>query len=384
MRAFFRNLGSDTKILFGSLVLIAILSALTVLTTSPSEVPSLSVRSDKADGAMALQRWLQRSGYQVHEVLSLDEQLASMKVLFILEPIMIYSDSDIRLIHDWVQKGNTLIVSGSPYAVNDLLQPYQLSLDYPVLETEPIAAAAPTFLHPNFNKATIEAAYTVRTDRDEAVPHLFIGDIPILMSLQEEKGHVWVSGSPIPFTNRGIRDEGNAKILANLLASVPSNASIGFDEAAHGYGDETEIDFNGWLFTTPPGWGILLIVAITILYLALRGRRFGRAIPLPDDRLRRESGEYIRAMAALFRRSGERSEMLKHYERQLRRRLSERFGLDPKLPSTDLVKMVVYHDPNVDEAGFRELLARLRRPNVSEAELVRTVTDVDTFMKQIN
>ncbi|MBI1279401.1 MAG: DUF4350 domain-containing protein [Anaerolineaceae bacterium] len=384
MRATFRNLGADTKILFGSLVLIALLSIITVLTAPPSEAPRLSVRSDKVDGAMVLQRWLQRNGYKVQEVLSLSKQLSGVKVLFVLEPIISYSDSEIRLIADWVQKGNTLIVSGAPYAVNNLVQTFDLSLAYPLVETDPIASAAPTLLHPTFDAASVEVAYSIRTERADAVPHLFISNLPVLMSVPEEKGRVWVSGVSVPFTNLGIQNDGNAKIIANLLASIPASATIGFDEAAHGFGDETALDFNSWLFSTPPGWGILLGVAITMVYLALRGRRFGRALPLPDDRLRRESGEYIQAMATLFRRSGERTEMLKHYESQLRRRLAERYAIDTTLGNDELLKMVTYHNPSIDETEFRELLARLRKPNISEAELVRTVSDVDTFMKQLN
>ncbi len=382
--AIIRNLRTDTKILFVSLVLIALLSIITVLTAPAPTAPSLSVRNDRADGAMALQRWLQHSGYKVNEILSISKQLSSVNALFVLEPSVRVSDGDIRLIRDWVRKGNKLIVVGEPFSVNNLLEPYEISLDYRILETEAIAAAAPTLLHPVFGVAAVEVAYPITTERNDAVPHLFISNLPVLMSLPESKGEVWVSGVPVPFTNRGIRDEGNGKIISNLLANLPANAAIGFDEAAHGYGDETTLDFNTWLFTTPPGWGILLSVAITLLYLALRGRRFGRPIPLPDDRLRRESGEYIHAMATLLRRSGQRSEMLKHYESQLRRRLSERFALDPNLEASALAKTVVYNDSSIDEAGLRNLLRRLRQTNVNEGELVKTVMDVDAFLKQIN
>src|SRR3954468_19971779 len=113
--AVIRKLQADTKILLGSLVMIVLLSIITVLTAPAPDAPSLSIRSDKADGAMALQRWLQRSGYKVSEVLSLSKQLPSVDVLFVLEPSVRFSDGDIRLIRDWVQKGNTLIVSGAPY-----------------------------------------------------------------------------------------------------------------------------------------------------------------------------------------------------------------------------------------------------------------------------
>ncbi len=378
-----RSLSADTKILFTSLILILVLSIFTVLSASAPDAPALSVRSDKADGAMAMQRWLQRSGYHVQEILSLNKQLPDLDVLFVLEPIVRFSEGDIRLIRDWVREGHTLIVSGSPFIVNDLLEPYALSLNYRMLETEKLAAAAPILLNPVFDSAALEAAYPITTERAEAVPQLFIANLPVLMSLQEENGQVWLSGAPQSFTNRGIHDGGNASIIANILAQLPPNVSIGFDEAAHGYGDDTDLDFNDWLFSTPPGWGILLGVAITMLYLALRGRRFGHPVPLPDDRLRRESGEYIQAMATLFRRTGQRSEMLKHYESQLRRRLSERYALDPNLGNDDLVKTVIYHDPSIEESAFRNLMARLRHTNISEAELVKTVTDVDLFLKQI-
>src|SRR4051812_33057144 len=151
-----RNLRADTKILFGSLLLIALLSVITVLTAPTPNAPSLSVRSDRADGAMALQRWLQRSGYQVHEILSLGKQLSSVNVLFVLEPSVSFSDADILLVQDWVRQGNRLIVVGAPYSVNDLLEPYEISLGYPVLETDAIPAAAPTLLHPVFEAAAVE------------------------------------------------------------------------------------------------------------------------------------------------------------------------------------------------------------------------------------
>lgn len=378
-----QNIRTDTKILFGSLVAIAILSVITVLNSPAPAAPALSIRNDRADGAMALQRWLQRAGYEVEEVLSLSKQLAEVDVLFILEPDELYSDAQVQLINEWVRKGNTLIVCGSPGILNALLEPYELSIQYRILQAESASSAAPTLLHPTFDAAAITFGYPISSTRPEAVPHLFIDNHPVLMSLRTQLGQVWAAGIPFSFTNRGIRDEGNAKLIANLLANIPANAVIGFDEASHGYGDETALDFNGWLFGTAPGWGVLLAVAITVVYLALRGRHFGQIIPLPDDRLRRESGEYIQAMAALFRRSGERAEMLKHYESQLRRQLSKRYALDPKLENSELVKTVIYQDPSINEADLRDLLTRLRQTRLSEAELVRTVADVDLFLKQL-
>lgn len=378
-----RSLNTDNRILLGSLVAIAILSAISVLNAPAPSAPTLSIRNDKPDGAMALQRWLQRNGYPVQEVLSLSKQLNDLDVLFILEPIITYSDGDRRLIYDWVEEGNTLVVTGSPFTINQLITPYGIELDYKVLDTVALSAAAPTLIRPDFDQADVRFVYPISTERPDAVPHLFLSTLPVLMSIREQEGEIWVSGIPVSFTNQGIRDDGNASIIANILTDLSSDSVIGFDEAAHGFGDENAMDFNGWLLGTPPGWGILLTVAITLLYLALRGRRFGRAVPLPDDRLQRESGEYIRAMATLFRRSGQRSEMLKHYDQRLRRRLSERYELDPKSGINELVKTVIYQDPSIDEAVLRDVLHHLQQSNISEAELVQTVSNMDAFLRSL-
>jgi hypothetical protein len=133
--------------------------------------------------------------------------------------------------------------------------------------------------------------------------------------------------------------------------------------------------------TTSPGWGVLSGFTLTFVFLSLRGRRFGKAVPLPDERLRREPVEYIQAMANLFRRSGQHGEILKHYRQQFRRKLSERYGVDTIVADTELVKIIVYHDSSVNEQTLRDLLTRLSQKNVNEAELLAVVRDVDAFLK---
>jgi len=88
-------------------------------------------------------------------------------------------------------------------------------------------------------------------------------------------------------------------------------------------------------------------------------------------------------MATLFRRSGQRSEILRHYNDQLRRRLSERYAVEPKLDTIEFVKTVVYHDPALDEAVLRDLMKRLSQKKVSEQELVKTASDVDEFLRSL-
>lgn len=380
MIAAFRRLETDFKILAGALVALTVLIAIGVLITPTT--PPLSVRNSDPDGAMALRLWLEASGFNVREVLTLDE-LDSVDVLFILEPYTLRPEADAYTLQTWAAEGNTLIIAGSPFMVNNLLMPYGVSVRYLFNGFETFYPAVPTLLNPAFNTVRGEAFARIETEREDAVYHLFVESNPVLASLNEGDGQVWIVGALRPFTNRGLHDPGSARLLSNLLATIPPDAVIGFDEGVHGLGTLGGESFNAWLFGTSPGLGVLLIFGLTLLWLALRGRRFGRPVPLPDDRLRRESVEYIVAMATLFRRSGQRTEMLKHYEQQLRRRLSERYAIDPRMDAAEMVKAVVYRDSTVDEAALRDLFQRLSRKKLSEADLVKTVADLDTFLKTI-
>lgn len=377
-----RKMGGDVRILVFSLVALAILGIIGVLFAPPADAPALSIRSTKPDGAMALLEWLRASGYETQELTSLDKQLTSLDVLFIMQPIFDYDQADHQHLKDWVQEGGTLIVVGSPFSLNLLLGDYDARLEYGWDDTPALSPAAPTLINPPFDSATVFGAYPIRSERDDMIPYVFNQAGPVLVSLTEGAGQVWISGALRPFSNLGLRDPGNARLVANLLAGLPKTAVIGFDEVVHGFGEEdVPQTFAAWLFRTPPGWGILTGVTLTMVFLGLRGRRFGRAIPLPDDRLRRESVEYIQAMGTLFRRSGQRNAVLKHYHDQLRRRLTERYALDPNV---DLVAAVAARDTHIDVMKLRHMMSQLQRQTVSEAELVKITSEVDEFLRSLN
>lgn len=375
---------SDLRILVISLLVLVALAAIAVAIAPPPEAPDLSVRSDNRDGSMALQLWLEGSGYSVREVVSLSE-LDSVDVLFVLEPLwFLYSEEEAFAMQSWVESGNLLIIAGTPFSANALLTPYELSLDFLPFSREVLIPAAPSLTHPPFDEVRAEAVSSVQTERDDVVPHLFSGDLPVLVSAQQGAGRLWVSGALRPFTNQGLHDSGSARLIANLLAGVSRSAVIGFDERAHGFGSSSEQSLSGWLLTTAPGWGVVLALVITMAYFALKGRRFGQAVPLPEERLRRESVEYIVAMATLFRRSGQRSEVLKHYHEQLRRRLSELYAVDPRLEQATFVRMVVERNPAIDGNQLGQLLTQLNQQNVTETQLVHIAAAVDQFLRSIN
>lgn len=373
---------SDTRILIGALVAVSVIAVIAVLIAPPPTAPPLSVRSLDANGAMALRLWLEQMGYPVREVLTDPIQPDAANVLFILGPETSYSKDEADIVRRWVRRGNTLVVAGDPDMVNRLLNPFNVSMDYLFGREEYLTPSSPTLSTPPLDKLRGDAIYGVNTTRSDAVINITVGPTPVLVSFKEEQGTVWVSGMLTPFTNRGLNDPGNARLILNLLSGVPARATIAFDEAKHGFTEAPRSLF-GWLVTTGPGWGVVIALILTMVYLALRGRRFGRALPIPDERLRREPVEYIQAMANLFRRSGQRAEILKHYRHQLRRRLSERYTIDPHLGDVDMIKAIVFRDPSVDEAELRKTLTRLSRRNVSEQDLIGAALDVDNWLRRL-
>jgi hypothetical protein len=371
----------NANLLIGAFVALVIAVVVTFGPSREASVPPFTVRSDDANGTMVLSMWLREAGFDVREVLSKPIQLDEIDVLIVVEPFIAYSEPEIKYITEWVQRGNTLIASGEPWIINDLLDAYDMSLSFLSESVDVVSPAGPTMILPPFDEARFRTQFYIETAQENVITHLASGKNALLVSFSAGQGKVWVSASVEPFTNRGLRDPGSARLILNMLAHVAPGSVIGFDEARHGLGSTDSVF--GWLVGTPPGWGILSGVILTMIFLGLRGRRFGKAVPLPDERLRREPVEYIRAMASLFRRSGQRSDILAHYRQQLRRRLCDRYGIDPSIDDVELVKIAVVRDPAIDETDLRNLLKRLQSSRISETDLVRTALDMDNFLRKI-
>jgi hypothetical protein len=375
---------TDNRLIAIALVGIVLVAVLTFLLTPPPPAPSMSVRSIAPDGAMALSLWFEQSGYHVQQVLSSPIKFGQIDTLFVLDPIFPYPDADIVRIRDWVEEGHTLVVAGqSVYALNDLLDAFDVSLRYISIDKTVLSPPLPTLNSPPVNAVEVGAAYAIVSDRDDLVTHLSRDDDALLVSFRQGEGTVWVSGMMQPFTNQGLSDEQNARLILNFVANLSENAVIGFDEARHGF-QEGAASLTGWLVGSPAGWGILTTLVLTLIFLGLHGRRFGRIVPIPQERLQREPVEYIQAIANLFRRSGQREVMLRHYGGQLRRRLSERYSLDPRLSDDELVKSVAFRDTDIDPAALRNVFRQLSRNKLSEDELLRTAIDVDDWLRKIS
>jgi hypothetical protein len=375
---------ADAKILIAVVGALVVLAAFAILTVPASTTSPLSIHNPGRDGAMALQLWVNASGYKTSEIVSWT-QLDRVDVLFLLDPSSAYREQDGQQLRNWVQNGHTLIVASDSPQLDPVLKELDLALVSGVTSRDIAVPGAPTLGSPPFSAVTTQTAAYIQSSQPSMVKHLYVGNQPVLASLDIPTGRVWLSSALRPFTNEGLHDPGSARLIANLLVNVPHTATVGFDENGRDFSESgvSQLSLFQWLFTTPPGIGILLGYALTMVYLLSRGRRFGCAIPLPSDRLRRESVEYIYAMANLFRRSGQRAEALKHFDQRLRRYLSQRYGIDPRLESSELVNAIAALDATVDADQIRHLLMALSPSNISEQELVQRSSELDRFLRTL-
>ncbi|MFN8419034.1 MAG: DUF4350 domain-containing protein [Anaerolineae bacterium] len=380
--ATFLNIPRADRRYYVVVALAALILILSTLLSAPTNDIPLSIYNVDRDGAMALREWFERSGYEIVTVSDWDQlEENAVEVLFILYPLTEFDRDEIDLLDRWLRQGHTLIVGGDPFTLNPLLEKFQLSLRALSVSASPVVVNAPTLLNPAPDR--IEgipfSEIQILADAEVAV-HRSIGGNAVVVSEEVGRGRLWVVSILRSFTNLGLREAGSGSLIANLLAGVPAGAVIAFDEGSHGINDNTR-SLNSWLYNTAPGLGVLSAFGLTLLFLASRGRRFGQPIPLPEHRQRRESVEYVQAIAGLFRRSGDRREVQQHYEQQLRRALAARYAVDPTLNAGELLRAVNYRSAAVDVAELRGLLIALGKQHISETELVALVARLDEFLK---
>jgi hypothetical protein len=234
----------------------------------------------------------------------------------------------------------------------------------------------PVFDAPPLQEALVRTDRVLESERVDVVPLLGRDTASVLVGVQQGEGYVYVASALFPFTNDGLRAEQNAALVLNLLRRAPPDARVVFDEWHHGFFEppslRSTVLSNAW------GWALIYGALILVAYLILSGRRFGRPIPLAEEVARRSSAEYVDNIAGLLQRGGKRDYLREHYLSALKRRLARPYGLNPALDDPVFAEELCRYRP-IDRAKLEELLRRLRRPGLSDEELLRLLAEADTL-----
>lgn len=382
-----KRISRDTRFVIVILILFLILSVVSAMVmTDSSQKPMLSSRSTNPDGANALMLWLDELDYDLRDVDS-DTFLIpeSTSVLLMLQPLNQLDITDIewQMIDRWVEGGGTFIIAGNNYRTHKIIQHYDFYLS-PIGEPvnnaalySPIMSSPPMATTMSGNIITF-----LETDRADYLTLVAVDKGPLAVLLRQGKGQVILTNIIDPFTNAGLKIEGNPSFVLNLLSLANSEGPVLFDEWHHGL-KAVGGDVRGpgdWVLKTAAGRSILFAAAIIFLGLILSGRQFGKPVSPRDKVTKRRELDFITAVANLRQRGGHRQHTLMSYYKMIKREVGRRYRLDPTMDDGEFVSRLVNYAPPFDTAVLYDLLVKLQQESVSENSMVQLAAEADNWL----
>ena len=374
------------------LLLIAALFGVLIafVVVGPSRTPPLApdaptTYSRAPTGALVLYEWMRAMGYDARRLEYRPFELTDEDaVLVMLNPSAAISKDHARHIRTWVERGGTLIFAEDTPALfsisNALFDELQVRMTVitGTQEIERVPALQPVFDQPPVRELNVRPRRALAPQRNDYAPLFGAAGQTLIAGIRVGQGYAYISATTHPFTNSGLRDRQHAALVLNMLRRAPPGGRILFDEYHHGL-VAPPAPTDG-LLRTPWGWAGVYAATVTALFLLLGGRRFGRAVPLKEERERRSSAEYVESLADLYQRSGKRAYMLRHFYADFKRRLAQPYGINPQVDDREFVYQLARLRP-IDEAALLALLAQLRATPASDAELLRVVAAADAFIQ---
>ena len=381
-----KQLSRDFWLAIGLLIVLVIVTIAAAIQQNQEQIaPPLASFSSAPDGARALWLWLDELGYPVSdEVFGEFRPPDDTGLMLILEPTIIITGNEWETIDSWVEEGGTLVLAGEGARMLLAARHYAFDLGFLATPTDVMVTQSPLWTSPPAGPARVQSRAYFETERDDFATHLAVEAGPVLVSFEQGAGRVILSAAPFPFSNAGLKETGNPSMVLNILATTEQTGLIWFDEWHHGQRlNRTEVVGPGnWLRYTPAGHSFLYIAIVIFIAIALRGQRFGRPVPLPQDSARRGPLEHITAIANLKRRAGHRHAVLSQYHHWLKRSLGQRYRLNPTLPDEAYVTQLARLKPDLDAEALKSLLARLQQTKVSEIDMTQWAAEVAQWLKE--
>ncbi len=377
----------DTWLAIGLVALLAVITIAAALTqTQQAKLPPYASMSNARDGARALWLWLEENDYRaVNTTTGGFAPPPGATITLMLEPTVPVLRQEWAVLDPWIDAGGTLIIAGEGAQTSAAMNHFGFDPRLGGSRAELLSLQMPVMLAPPVTtSARVRARNYLTTNETGFAVLLAMGERPVAVAFGYGEGTVILSSAPFPFSNAGLKEQGNPQLVQNLVNAFHRDGVIWFDEWHHGFqGVQDEVvGPQEWLFQTPAGRSLLYAFAVIFIALALSGRHFGRPIRPVRERVRRAPLEYITAIANLNRRAGHRRFVLNQYHQRLKTELGHRYRLSPALPDDEFVAALAFYNPALDVEALQSLLARLHQPKIGEAELVEVSRQAAQFLDQ--
>lgn len=338
-----------------------------------TESRSGSAYDESQGGAAALRRLVTSLGATARTIEGSAFDPGDAKVLLLIGASELVTEGDVARIRDFVRTGGTAVVATDlGLAEGSLLSAYGIRVaGVAAPGRHDLASAA--FADPPARSLVIDRGVTLAGANADVIAT--DGRSPLVVAVREGSGLLVVSGSTWPFLSGGLADGDNARAVLALLRPALGGRTLAFDEYHHGVHPSS--DLLVLVERTWPGRALIFIAVVTLLYLALSGRRLGPPIPL-TVRPARSSLEYVRSFAGLVRRSGRGEIARRRLRADLRTGLARGLGLDPATPFDRVLVALAARDPD-RAARARAADEALARP-LRDAELLRTVGTIEQLL----
>ena len=361
-------------VLLVALVLIGVIAVAGAV--PPSDDSNPSSRSAGRLGTLALYTWLGRLGLSVSRV-SGTFTLDAADVLVEYDPSVDFSPAELDSVTSFLHRGGDLLLvldSTSVAQAVPLLERLGVQIDttaaagtaVPAQPFDPADAVHQVPVGPGF--ALLEQHPLVPLLREN-------GDV-VAGGAQLGAGRAYVVGDSQPLSNDGLRHDDSASFVLSLLERT-GGGRIAFDEFHHGEGGGT--DAAAAIFAGPVGVAAALAAILVVVFLAVSGRRIGRAVPAADTTTAPSATTYVTAMADLFARSRRRGMIAGRYADELKRRVGALTGVAAHLDDGSFVAALAAAG-DARAAEIHALLSRARRleaGNPDERALLHLARDID-------
>lgn len=365
--------------------------------------PALSIHSNEPDGSRALFLWLQELGYRTDAIEFRPFRLdPSARLLFLLAPLTDISPPQLSELQGWVERGGTLVVATE--RPNSLLERLGAQVKprgdrqreegasplnwlglrdrVPEGPTSTVVARQPVFENPSVRRVEGSGFAGLTFSRPEWVAILGQrhGGETVAGVVTLGRGRVYAISSIDPLSNGYLGRADNWALVMHLLSGVPAGSLLLFDEYHHGLTESGTL--NGYLLSEPWGWAILYGLVLAFAYVALSGRRFGRAAVPVAAGSRRERSEYVATMAALFRHGSHQVWLCRQFAGQVKRSLSSRYRIPADLPAADFVSGLSAVRP--EAAALAAPLERLEGVEaIDEATALALMREANTLRSRL-
>ncbi|HWO02438.1 MAG TPA: DUF4350 domain-containing protein [Blastocatellia bacterium] len=331
-------------------------------------------------GTLAFYTLLKESGFSVSrfEKPFTDLRPHDPDTLVIISPpeALQPSAEEFGSLEKWVQAGGVAVIIDRE--INVKIGGAEINTVGAVSSSTPRAIQPTSYTRGVDHLSVSQYATRVEINSKAAAYHIGDGKSVVLADARVGKGRLVLLTDPHVVANNGLPEADNVVAALNLFSDQPGG-SIGFDEYHQGYGASTA---SGGLMAyfrgTPVPWMMAQAGLIAVLVVYSYGRRFGRPIPLRQER-RTTNLEFVSSMANITRLAHASGLAMENIYSEFRKRLCRFSRLPVKVDTTRLAD-VAARRAGIEAHDLAKLLSRCEEvasgDKISDSELLALVSRI--------